>query len=163
MNLHAMPAWVSVWLIVVLSMASIGCVSTARNTDGFKPPPGWVAANYSNKHPNFYHKSNDFSQAIWVTQNPHSPMPFSSGEVTRETSSVTPITICGDHHAILRTRSYVDPEFPPRKHGVAVLVQVESVDTTWNAVVTRAIYIRLYGTPADPEAEKSIRSICSGE
>jgi len=39
-------------------------------------------------------------------------------------------------------------------------VQMDGVDTSWNGSRTMVMYERPFGSPADPAAEVSIRSIC---
>ena len=133
------PVWIG---LIVLTMM----VSCAAHSD-ITPPPGWTGTpNIFGFHVQVFRNPQDLRQSIMVTR-PLNPRPTSHPAKEKW----TPMKICGNHPAMLMQQR-------------AVLsgqdTQMDGVDTSWNGVRVMAMYARPYGTPADPEAEKSIRSLC---
>ena len=121
-------------------------MSCTRNDIGFKGPAGWKGTPKVMSLPRRFSNPTDPKQFIVVAY-PSAARPShpAAGE------NWTPIRICGDHAAMLM-----------RKHGTIDNedVQMDGVDTMWDHTRAMAMYARPFGTPADPAAEKAIRSLC---
>jgi len=145
-NLQRMLARDSVWFKPILVTAclcalAIGCSFNSP----LKPPPGWTGTPSVFGIQGF--KSPDGTQEILMDH------PQGAGvSHHRKGENWTPIRICGNHYAeLIVGRGTHDGKD----------MRMEAVFTNWNGQRVVAMYARPYGSPADPGAEKSIRSLCS--
>jgi len=131
--------------LIVLS----GC---ARQDIDFKPPPGWTSTPNIMGNQMFIKPGSTSSTEFIMMM--RVPMPQPSSRKSADDRSEA-ITICGGHPATLMQTRVAAKNGGDKKDQL-----MEAVSTKWDSDSVTAIYSRPVGTPADPEAEAAIKSLC---
>lgn len=127
------------------------CVSSPTQSIDFRSPPGWVASS-GNLFSQEWH-TRDEKENLGLVRLPFkNPSDEMKAHYTHLDSRAR-ITICGSQSAVLFT-----------SHGVRKQTgehfKTEMLTTSYPGATYVVMYTRRFGMPADPAAERALRSVC---